>query len=215
MLTSPSSQVLGVETQPAEVLSFKEPIHTESEFSTKFITETITLPKDTVIKEDPEKELDDDTVLDEGEDGKKTTTYKVTYYKKEEYSKDVDTVDTIPPKDKIVSHGTKIVWRDYNSPDGNISYWRKLHVWATDYDSHCLGCDEWTATGMRQGKGVIAVDPKVIRLGTKLYVPGYGIAVAGDTGGAVKGNIIDLGFENAASSGWISHSLDIYLMSSP
>lgn len=213
MLISPSSQVLGAQAQKSEVLPFKQPIHTISEFSTKLITTTITLPKETIIKETEEKELDDDTVLDEGENGKKVTTYTVTYYKDEEYSREVTSVDITPPKDKVISHGTKIVWRDFNSGEGTITYWRKLHVFATDYDSHCFGCNEWTATGMRQGKGVIAVDPKVIRLGTKLYIPGYGIAIAGDTGGAVKGNIIDLGFEDARVSGWVSHSLDIYLIS--
>lgn len=55
-----------------------------------------------------------------------------------------------------------------------------------------------TASGMKARKGVVAVDPKVIPLGTKLYIesldgtPDYGYAVAGDTGGAIKGNRIDL-----------------------
>jgi uncharacterized protein YabE (DUF348 family)/3D (Asp-Asp-Asp) domain-containing protein len=51
-----------------------------------------------------------------------------------------------------------------------------------------------TASGMRAGYGVVAVDPRVIPLGTRLYIPGYGNAVAGDTGGAIKGNRIDLGY---------------------
>jgi 3D (Asp-Asp-Asp) domain-containing protein len=51
-----------------------------------------------------------------------------------------------------------------------------------------------TATGMPTAPGVIAVDPSVIPLGTRLTVPGYGDAVAADTGGAVQGNVIDLWF---------------------
>jgi len=54
--------------------------------------------------------------------------------------------------------------------------------------------DGITATGMRAGHGVVAVDPRVIPLGTRLYIPGYGLAVAGDVGGAIKGLRIDLGF---------------------
>jgi 3D (Asp-Asp-Asp) domain-containing protein/peptidoglycan hydrolase CwlO-like protein len=52
-----------------------------------------------------------------------------------------------------------------------------------------------TATGLRARKGLVAVDPKVIRLGTKLYIEGYGIAIAADTGGWIKENRIDLCFD--------------------
>lgn len=51
-----------------------------------------------------------------------------------------------------------------------------------------------TATGIETAWGVVAVDPAVIPLGTKMYVPGYGDGVAADTGAAVKGNTIDLWF---------------------
>ncbi|WP_081328686.1 3D domain-containing protein [Neomoorella thermoacetica] len=52
--------------------------------------------------------------------------------------------------------------------------------------------DGRTATGIKVRRGVVAVDPKVIPLGTKLYIEGYGEAIAADTGGAIKGNKIDL-----------------------
>ena len=54
-----------------------------------------------------------------------------------------------------------------------------------------------TASGMKARYGVVAVDPRVIPLGTKLYIEGYGNAIAGDTGGAIKGNKIDLFFNTA------------------
>lgn len=50
----------------------------------------------------------------------------------------------------------------------------------------------YTATGILAREGVVAVDPRVIPLGTKLFVPGYGFALAADTGGAIIGNRIDL-----------------------
>lgn len=53
-----------------------------------------------------------------------------------------------------------------------------------------------TAIGLRVRKGIVAVDPRVIPLGTKLYIPGYGEALAADTGGWIKGNRIDLAFES-------------------
>ncbi len=52
-----------------------------------------------------------------------------------------------------------------------------------------------TATGLRARKGIVAVDPRVIPLGTRVFIPGYGEALAADTGGWIKGNRIDLCFE--------------------
>ena len=98
------------------------------------------------------------------------------------------------------------------NPSGEIKYWKKMRVYATHYDSRCPGCNEWTAIGMRAGKGVIAVDPMVIKLRSKVYIPGYGMAVAGDTGGAIKGNVIDLGFDDARTAGWRAKFVDIYLL---
>jgi 3D (Asp-Asp-Asp) domain-containing protein len=62
-----------------------------------------------------------------------------------------------------------------------------------------------TATGLPVGYGIVAVDPTVIPLGTRLTIPGYGDAVAADTGGAIIGARIDLWFpteEQALAWGW-------------
>lgn len=56
------------------------------------------------------------------------------------------------------------------------------------------------ATGLKIGHGLVAVDPKVIPLGTRLYIEGYGYAVAGDTGGAIKGMRIDLGHDTRSGA---------------
>ncbi|WP_311198598.1 3D domain-containing protein [Jeotgalibaca sp. MA1X17-3] len=75
---------------------------------------------------------------------------------------------------------------------------RTLSVSATAYSRHEAGLSNFTATGidLRRNSMVIAVDPNVIPLGSLLDVPGYGIAIAGDTGGAIKGNKIDLHMED-------------------
>lgn len=189
-----------------------QPLETKSEFREHLDVVSQKLPKQTVYQDDPETEAGDDKILSEGEDGEKIITTKITYYKNEEYSRQQLEEKIIPAKNKIISRGTKIVWKILNTPEGEIKYWKKMRVYATHYDKYCNGCDEWTAIGMRAGKGVIAVDPKVIKLRSKVYVPGYGLAVAGDTGGAIKGNIIDLGFEDARTAGWWAHYIDIYLL---
>lgn len=77
---------------------------------------------------------------------------------------------------------------------------KEFYVSATAYTASCAGCSGITATGINlkanPGLKVIAVDPNVIPLGSKVYVEGYGYAVAGDTGGAIKGNKIDLFMAN-------------------
>jgi 3D (Asp-Asp-Asp) domain-containing protein len=69
-----------------------------------------------------------------------------------------------------------------------------------------------TATGIPVGWGVAAVDPQVIPLGTHLTIPGYGEAVAADTGGAIVGDRIDLWFPTCGQAGgWGSRSVTIAL----
>lgn len=207
-------QVLGESTtaDQNEILPALQPLKTESKFSQKLEEESSVIPKKVIYSDDPQTEAGEERVLDEGVDGKKVVIYKITYYLGEEYDREIDSTESIPAKDKKILRGTKIVWKTLQTADGEISYWKKMRVYATHYDQHCPGCNEWTAIGMRAGKGVIAVDPKVIPLRSKVYIPGYGSAVAGDTGGAIKGNIIDLGFDDAKTSGWYAHFVDIYLL---
>lgn len=75
-------------------------------------------------------------------------------------------------------------------------YSKTMRVTATAYTAYCYGCSGKTATGIdlraNPSLKVIAVDPRVIKLGSKVWVEGYGTAIAGDTGGAIKGNKIDI-----------------------
>lgn len=81
---------------------------------------------------------------------------------------------------------------------------KTVTVTASAYTAFCAGCSGVTTTGLdlraNPSQKVIAVDPNVIPLGSKVYVEGYGEAVAGDTGGAIKGNRIDIFIPNYAEA---------------
>ncbi|WP_374722772.1 3D domain-containing protein [Peribacillus tepidiphilus] len=78
--------------------------------------------------------------------------------------------------------------------------YRVLKVTATAYTASCKSCSGITATGLNLKKNpnlkVISVDPRVIPLGSKVYVEGYGYAIAADKGSAVRGNKIDVFIPN-------------------
>lgn len=207
--TGPSIEAAGIQQHLENPI---QPIKTISRFQEKTILQTEPIAKSVVYKNDSNLEAGTEEVLDPGQDGIQTQTLKITYYEGKEYSREITDTKIVPAKDEIISRGTKIVWRDLQTPDGNIRYWKKIRVWATHYDSHCPGCGQFTATGMRAGKGVIAVDPSVIKLGTSVYVSGYGPAIAGDTGGAVKGNMVDLGFDDAKTAGWSARFTNLYIL---
>ncbi len=82
------------------------------------------------------------------------------------------------------------------SRSNNQTATKTFYVKATAYTAYCAGCSGITATGINLRANpdlkVIAVDPRVIPLGSKVWVEGYGYAIAGDTGGAIKGNKVDL-----------------------
>src|SRR5690625_4562303 len=79
-----------------------------------------------------------------------------------------------------------------------------MYVTATAYTANCDGCTGITYTGINlkdnPNQKVIAVDPNVIPLGSKVWVEGYGTAIAADTGGAIKGNRIDVFVANEADA---------------
>lgn len=70
-----------------------------------------------------------------------------------------------------------------------------------------------TASGLRSSFGIVAIDPKIIPLGSLLYVEGYGYAVAGDTGGLIKGDRIDVFFYSTTQSNkWGVRNVKVYLL---
>jgi len=81
---------------------------------------------------------------------------------------------------------------------GYFSGRRVVQMVATTYDPYHDGSSFHgrTYSGLLGGYGVVAVDPRFIPIGTRLYIEGYGYAIAADTGGAIKGNRIDLAIDS-------------------
>lgn len=127
-------------------------------------------------------------------------------------------IESVSPVNEV-RYSTYLKPTDYYSKktvvDGKeITYCGTLRVFATYYDKNCYGCSGITAVGAILKKGVVAVDPRYIPMYTNMYIPGYGYGTALDTGGAVKGYHIDLGFEDYSSdpTGWRTGYTDIYIM---
>lgn len=101
--------------------------------------------------------------------------------------------------------------------EGEPSGGREFYVEATAYGPDCVGCSGITATGINVGANpnmkLIAVDPNVIPLGSKVWVEGYGYAIAGDTGGDIKGNRIDVLYPSeAAAYSWGRRTVKIRVL---
>lgn len=120
------------------------------------------------------------------------------------------------PVNEVIAYGTKATME---TSRGKITYTKVMSVTATAYTNDAKWGDA-TASGMRTRWGIIAVDPRVIPLGTKVYVkstkPGYadyGFAIAADTGGSIKGSIIDLWMDNdPLCNRWGRSPAEVYIL---
>jgi uncharacterized protein YabE (DUF348 family) len=184
-----------------------------------FITESEAIPFETKWQPDPSLEIDAHPVVQIGVDGIKKRTIRINYENGHEIQRSIDKewIEAAPIT-KIISYGTKILHRELTLPDGSTAtYWRKVRVLATSYTAATSGKARThpefgiTALGWQAGLGIVAVDPKVINLRAKMYVPGYGIATAGDTGGKIKGRRVDLGYDESNLILWFQWT-DVYLL---
>lgn len=184
----------------------------------RFLIEQEPIPFETVRQPDPDLEIDNQRVLQEGARGILERRIRVRYEDGGEVSRAIDSeYVAIPPTNKAIGYGTKVVVRTLDTPSGSVEYWRVVRMLATSYSAATAGTPKtsaWygrTATGMKMRKGIVAVDPRVISLRSQVYVPGYGVGIAGDTGGAVKGRRIDLGYDDDNLVLWYRW-VDVYLL---
>lgn len=182
---------------------------------TKDVVEKQPINFDTIVENDENLDTSVQKVKSDGVNGQKEITYQIIYKDGVEVSRNVKATKTIvEPQNKIVVKGTGQV---YASRGGEqIKYKKKLSSLATAYSNHST-----TATGRmpvrnESGMSTIAVDPSVVPLGSKVYVDGYGYAIASDTGGAIKGNKIDLYFNSASECDrWGRRSVNLLVVAYP
>ncbi len=166
---------------------------------------TVVSRKDSALSKGKEK------IVQEGKKGLVEKKYEIVKENGKEVSRKLVSENVVKEsQDKIVNVGTKVLVAQVSrgsSPSASASAesgGREFYVSSTAYTANCNGCSGHTATGINlkvnPGAKVIAVDPSVIPLGSKVYVEGYGYAVAADTGGAIKGNKIDVFFSSQSDA---------------
>ena len=188
--------------------------------------ETEPIPFNVINKENNRMDKGTEKVAREGEEGTNEKLYKVVYEDGKQMVKDL-LKETIlaNPIDKIIEYGTVL---NYKTARGDVvRYKQVLEMRATAYTSSFADTGKnpgdpgfgITFTGVKATKGVIAVDPRVIPLGSRIYVevygntPDYGYAVAADTGGAIKDDLIDVYFEDmSTANSWGVKRVKVYML---
>lgn len=161
-------------------------------------------------------------VVKKGQQGEKEVTIKTVYEDGKEVSKKIVSEKIVKqPVNGLIEEGVKTT---LVTSRGQISFTRALKMTATAYDATFESCGKKpdnpqygiTYTGIRVRPGIVAVDPRVIPLGTWLYIEGYGEALAADIGGAIKGNRIDLYYDSPSDvDKYGKRSVKVYVVDKP
>ncbi|HUN23419.1 MAG TPA: ubiquitin-like domain-containing protein, partial [Anaerolineales bacterium] len=175
----------------------------------RLLSEQAPLPFDSLSQAIPNLPLDQTQLIATGQAGLLLKQTRLTTLAGQEVRRiGVAEWQALAPQDRIVGYGTQVVEQSMDTPDGLVVYYRALSMYATSYSASRAGKSPTsrsygiTASGQRLTKGLVAVDRSLIPLGTRLYIPGYGFAVAADTGGGVKGRMIDLGYDDENYISW-------------
>lgn len=154
-------------------------------------------------------------VLQRGRPGLQQVTYRVKYADGQEVAREPVGYQVVrQPVTEVVAVG-----RASSISRGGevIRFRRAMEVTATAYYPGPESCGPnatgYTYTGVKAGRGIVAVDPTVIPLGTRLYIEGYGYGLAADIGGAIKGNKIDLCYDTLAEARkWGKRRVIVYIL---
>lgn len=162
---------------------------------TKIHSRRIDFDADPTVRYSPHLAPGERKLLRSGAHGVAWVTERVTVWDDVVVSRQVVSREIVhAPTPGVVLVGTPKTLAQLRQAMPNIALGTAITMIATAYtaDTATAAPTGYTATGILAQEGVVAVDPRVIPLGTKLFVPGYGIALAADTGGAIIGNRIDL-----------------------
>jgi uncharacterized protein YabE (DUF348 family) len=156
-----------------------------------------------VTKKDSNLQKGKQKVLESGKEGLAAKHYEVILENGKEVSRKLVKTETVrESQDRVVAVGTREIRQQVSR--GTESVAKEFYVTATAYTAYCSGCSGRTATGVNLRANpkakVIAVDPRIIPLGSKVYVEGYGYAIASDTGSGIKGYEIDVFFPDKSSA---------------
>jgi 3D (Asp-Asp-Asp) domain-containing protein len=164
------------------------------ELTENVVTQKVPVPPPVVRQPDGTLERGLEEVLDEGEEGLKEATVRLHF---EDGAQTATTTVAekvlVEPKPQILRVGTR---ETVQTSRGTMRFRQAFVMEATAYLPTDGGGHGITASGLAARHGIVAVDPAVIPLGTRVYVPGYGLALAADTGSAIIGNKIDLCIED-------------------
>jgi uncharacterized protein YabE (DUF348 family) len=169
--------------------------------TSKCEVERIATPFQTVTKKDPNLAYGKKKILTTGKTGVTMKVTETVFEGDRPVKRQVKLQSVLSlPQSQVVAVGTKRrIASLVKSPisvtrgTGRVPAGRAITMRASAYaPNYGPGVGSRCANGMKAQKGVVAVDPRVIPIGTRLYIEGYGEAVAADTGGAIKGNRIDL-----------------------
>lgn len=172
------------------------------------ITEKFVIPAITERKPDSTLNKGQQKVVREGSPGEGVRQVKVVYEDGKEVSRKTIKEQVVrSPVNRVIAYGTISTI----SRGGNVIRYNKvIYARATAYGP---STGKYTATGHQVSRGVVAVDPRVIPLGSRLYIDGYGYGRALDVGGAVKGNAVDLFFPTDAECyRWGVRYVNVYIL---
>ena len=171
--------------------------------------EEMEVPFGTQVINDPELAFGTKKVEKEGIKGKDLVIYENITRPGREQKIELDRRRVTEPVNEIVRQG---VAQSVLTPEGYVRYKKKILGEATAY-TWGGGASGHTSVGLWPKRGIVAVDPRVIPYYTKLFIPGYGMAVAGDTGGAIVGTRIDLFMDSLYECyQWGRRDVEIYIL---